>query len=283
MQVQLHRRDRLKTYRCRRIRSSAHRSRRTGRSPAACFVTMLDPRFRDGHPPRRRAGAADGLRPRVRGRPGILVLPHPQDLPTGQLEDGVGVSVSRHVARQLVAPPRCVALRPGRVLRTCVPEAPIDEHCQAHSRKGDVDGASRPAGYSESDPIAKALAMEARRSITSGVRATCALATHPTTHCRTRGFGRPAGSRRVRGSSLRSCPPPTVPSCRNAEPAPTRRGHLAISQAREDPVVPSSTECRTFTTSLGTIAPGLRWSSSKVASMHRRRCPPSTVLADRPF
>ena len=44
----------------------------------------------------------------------------------------------RDVRRELPPPERCVALRLSPVLRTAVPETPVDEDCHPNAREDDV-------------------------------------------------------------------------------------------------------------------------------------------------
>ena len=68
----------------------------------------------------------------------VLVLPRPDDTPSGLAQTLVRPSVSRDVGVELGAPPSCVRLRGDGVLRTAMPEAPVNEDSNPGSGESDV-------------------------------------------------------------------------------------------------------------------------------------------------
>jgi hypothetical protein len=75
---------------------------------------------------------------------GALVLPDSTDGPTGQSELDVVETVALHVAIELCRPPGPVRHWSCRVLRTPVPEAAINKHCQAKSWEDNVSLTTEP-------------------------------------------------------------------------------------------------------------------------------------------
>ena len=107
-------------------------------------------------------GPSDGDRDRhlVGRRDGVLVLPEPEDEPSELLEVVVGVAVASLVRRDLVDPPPPVRLRGGRVDRTSVPEAPVDEHCDLRTPEENVRPPSAQSGQWMVDPVPKSAAVQ---------------------------------------------------------------------------------------------------------------------------
>jgi hypothetical protein len=68
----------------------------------------------------------------------VLVLPHPHGQPTLLPQPPVGVSIALAVSLELVPPPVRVRSREGGVLRTQVPEAPVDEDGDLRGTEDDV-------------------------------------------------------------------------------------------------------------------------------------------------
>lgn len=70
----------------------------------------------------------------LRGRGGhVVVLPEPKDGPTSIPQVRIGAPVTTDVASELLLPPRGVVRGRGSVLRARVPEAAVDEDCDARS------------------------------------------------------------------------------------------------------------------------------------------------------
>lgn len=72
----------------------------------------------------------------------MLMLPHAYDLPAGVLKAFVGVTVTSHVATELLAPPVAVALRQRPVFRTSMPETSIDENRNPSAREYEIRAAT---------------------------------------------------------------------------------------------------------------------------------------------
>jgi hypothetical protein len=72
------------------------------------------------------------------GLSGVLVLPNADHLPASPVKVCVGVGISTPVGCELGFPPLGVSLRPCRVIRAHVPEAPVYEDGQAETWKHDV-------------------------------------------------------------------------------------------------------------------------------------------------
>lgn len=74
----------------------------------------------------------------VRGMPRRLVLPDPDDTPPCGSERVINRAIAFDVACELGLPVLDVHLRGSAVLRTSVPEAPVDEHSHPSSREDNV-------------------------------------------------------------------------------------------------------------------------------------------------
>ncbi|MEY2425858.1 MAG: hypothetical protein QOI61_1430 [Actinomycetota bacterium] len=81
---------------------------------------------------------------RVRDQLGILVFPHPHDLPSRSSQTLVRVGISRPVAVDLRRPPLRIPSRATAMFRTAVPKASVDEHRQSLAGKHDVRRTSQP-------------------------------------------------------------------------------------------------------------------------------------------
>lgn len=104
-----------------------------------------------------------------------LVLPESEHEPACVEERGVGFAVAHNVSLELRSPVAGVRLRCRRVFRAAVPEAPVDEDCDAPSGEHDV-GTSTSAEWSVVDPVAQpggveqSAHCELRRGIPPAVR-----------------------------------------------------------------------------------------------------------------
>lgn len=67
-----------------------------------------------------------------------VVLPHPTDTPSKALELPGLADVSLHVGLKLLRPEIVAASRAYIVLRTTMPEAPVNEHGNTRAREDDV-------------------------------------------------------------------------------------------------------------------------------------------------
>jgi hypothetical protein len=72
------------------------------------------------------------------------MLPHPNDFPTGLRESPVGVTVTPSVRLNLLSPELCVVHRPGRMVGTPVPKAPVDHHYNSGSPKDEIGSSTEP-------------------------------------------------------------------------------------------------------------------------------------------
>lgn len=66
------------------------------------------------------------------------MLPNAYHYPSLLPEFHVGVGIPPTVRLDLISPPVCVLFRPRAVLRTAVPEAPVDEDRDSLAGEGDV-------------------------------------------------------------------------------------------------------------------------------------------------
>jgi hypothetical protein len=73
-----------------------------------------------------------------RGHGHRLVLPDPNHFPAISRESKIRATVALNVAFELLAPPLPVGFRHHEVFRTPMPEAAVDEDCDALTRKHDV-------------------------------------------------------------------------------------------------------------------------------------------------
>lgn len=82
----------------------------------------------------------DAIRRLVNG----FVTPDSNHRPASIRQALISVAVARDVALDFRPPPLGVIFRPGAMLRTSMPEAPIEENGDALSRKHNIDRASCP-------------------------------------------------------------------------------------------------------------------------------------------
>ena len=66
------------------------------------------------------------------------MLPEPQHCPALRPQHVISVSITLLIRYYFLAPPICVGLRPGSVLRAAVPETSIDEDRNFGTDKRDV-------------------------------------------------------------------------------------------------------------------------------------------------
>jgi len=136
---------------------------------------------------------------RACSRLGCVVLPHSYDTPASLFELRVGVCVSSAIRLDLLAPPLGVLLWPCAVLRTPVPEAPVDENGDPEPWERDV-GTAAGARQRVVDAKAKATAVKQRPKGGFGRGVSLSLRLHPAQGVRRRsGGGAPFGH----ASSLR--------------------------------------------------------------------------------
>lgn len=145
------------------------------------------------------------------------MLPEAQHPPTLRFEHSRRVAVAFSVRGELGSPPVTVASRARSVLRTPVPEATVDEHCQPLARKRDIDGPSALAWDGEGDPVPEAARMKltTERNFRSGVASTSSR--HPRRDfdpARARVSGDVEGCGRRHGVAIRQMRPATnVANC----------------------------------------------------------------------
>jgi len=93
----------------------------------------------------------------------ILVLPYPEYFPSQLPKTVVGVSIPEFVALYLLAPPASIVVGQSTSMdRATMPEATIDEHGEASSRKCNIDGATAAGHGSIVNPEPVAELMESR-------------------------------------------------------------------------------------------------------------------------
>ena len=69
----------------------------------------------------------------------VCVLPDSQHMPTGLLEESVGIPIPCSVGIELLLPPSCVALGNPSMHRTGMPKASVKEDRKLQSGKDDID------------------------------------------------------------------------------------------------------------------------------------------------
>ena len=119
----------------------------------------------------------DGLNT-IGGDVRILVLPHPNHLPSVCRKQPVGVLVALDVLRKLLAPPFRVGLWGGCMQRTAVPKATIDEHRYPTRAERYVHGSSNTGERPLLDPKPKPSPMKLGPKIELRLRARSALPPH---------------------------------------------------------------------------------------------------------
>jgi hypothetical protein len=96
---------------------------------------------------------------------GILVLPNTKYSPPKIAQSLVGILIPLHILPNFPSPPIHVGLGSSAVNRTVVPEAAIDENCEARPRKCDVDGAIGTRDQSSLDAKAKTQTVQLRTKL----------------------------------------------------------------------------------------------------------------------
>src|SRR5262245_493933 len=85
----------------------------------------------------------ESLRNAICRQRGIRMLPESKDGPSGRSEAHVRIPVPTSIRFNLFAPPNRVRPWPRAVLRTSMPEAPIDEYRDLRSNEGDIRATTR--------------------------------------------------------------------------------------------------------------------------------------------
>lgn len=104
------------------------------------------------------------------------MLPHPDNEPSGSLENGVCLPVPISIVINLGLPPIVIGRWDRGVGITTVPETTVDEDRDLRAGKGDVDLATRSTRYGVLDPVPKTgpeeqpSQCELRLGVPSGVR-----------------------------------------------------------------------------------------------------------------
>ena len=86
---------------------------------------------------------------------GIFVFPDSYHGPTRIPQSTSGLDVAGDIAFELLYPPVGVGLRESGVLRTTMPEAPVDKHGDSLPSEGDVRPCSAEFGDAQVDSITK--------------------------------------------------------------------------------------------------------------------------------
>lgn len=81
------------------------------------------------------------------------MFPDPHRQPPGLLQQAVGLGIPRAIPLDLVSPELLVRSRPPAVKRAAVPEAPIHEHGNPYTRKGDVSGSPHASHRAMRDSV----------------------------------------------------------------------------------------------------------------------------------
>lgn len=119
----------------------------------------------------------------------ILVFPHTYDGPARRLELFVGVTIPRHISRQFFGPPVGIRLGPGRVLRTAVPEATIDEDSYPRPEENDIRPALHTRENFAVDPVTQPQPVQFPAQGHFGSRVPPGLPLHPSKRFRGRRRG----------------------------------------------------------------------------------------------
>lgn len=91
----------------------------------------------------------------IGGNNWILVFPDTYDLPTKAFKPIVGFGVPYDVSIQFLRPPIRIRFWECCVLRTTMPEAPVDKHGDSLPSEGDVRPCSAEFGDAQVDSITK--------------------------------------------------------------------------------------------------------------------------------
>lgn len=117
----------------------------------------------------------------------ILMLPCSNDGPSTVAQSCVIASIASYVAFDLFPPPLCVGFRWDGMFGASVPEAAVDEDCNACTRQHDIWGSRQITNiYPKPKPSVMQFSSESQLWF----RSLCPEIRHETTHCRTRGHRR---------------------------------------------------------------------------------------------
>jgi hypothetical protein len=88
------------------------------------------------------------------------VFPYPDDLPTKGVQPLIGVGIPEAIGFDLFPPENGIALRPGGMLGTAMPEATVDEYGDTNAGKYDICDASGHRQQWHVEAIAQASGMQ---------------------------------------------------------------------------------------------------------------------------
>jgi hypothetical protein len=205
-----------------RVHHRCRRRRVAGSADLACATLLSLPTAVSGADPYERLNA-------LRRDLWILMLPNPDDSPTGRFELAVGVGIPLLVTGELRLPVPVVDLWPAAVLGTAVPEAAVDKYRHARPWEDDIGAPAQPGQWAAVDEIAQTEPMEdpTQGQLRGGVPTQLLLASPPCYLRRCERGGR-SGARRGHGcgggSALepargrRGAGPSPVPGCAACRP-----------------------------------------------------------------
>ena len=122
------------------------------------------------------------------GLAGVFVFPDPDRLPTEGMQPLIGIGISGSIGFDLLAPEIGIALRPGSVLGTPVPEASIDEDGHLRAAENDVSDAPWLLKERNVKTIAQSSGMQRPAEVNFRTRALLSHAGHPLAGVRRRGL-----------------------------------------------------------------------------------------------
>jgi len=114
------------------------------------------------------------------------MFPDSHHLPARIVETSIGVGVATLIREDLLSPPRCVGLRPCRMIRTAMPETAVDEHSDPRPPEDNIRAAPNSGDRRVIDPVPKSTAMEELPESQFGRSVTLPCRFHPLPRSRRR-------------------------------------------------------------------------------------------------